>query len=82
MIHEEPNESVLPIVKMKMIATNCNTLLRGADYSDDYSCLAYASDNLIHIYDPKKMKTYLTLKKHKQRVNGVKWLQSKKFIVI
>jgi hypothetical protein len=81
MINDEPKESLLPIVKMKMIAANCSTLLRGADYSDDYSCLAYASDNLIHVYDPRQMKTHLTLRKHSQRINGVKWLQNKKLKV-
>lgn len=65
-------------IKCKMIAANSNTMLNSADYSDAKDALAYASANLIHIYSPKKVKTFLTLKGHKDRVNGVKWIDSYK----
>lgn len=66
------------LVKCKMISANSNTLLNGADYSQAYSCLAYASSNLIHIYDVNRIKTHFTLKGHKQRVNVVRWVDSHK----
>lgn len=59
-----------------MIASNCNTLLNACDYSDEWQCLAFASSNLIHIYDTHKIKSYLTLKSHSQRVNSVRWLNN------
>jgi hypothetical protein len=65
-------------LKCKMIAANCNTLLNGADYSNTYNCLAYASSNLIHIYDIKSVKTHLTLKGHTERTNVVRWMDSHK----
>jgi hypothetical protein len=65
-------------LKCKMIAANCNTLLNGADYSNTYNCLAYVSSNLIHIYDTKSVKTYLTLKGHNERANVVRWMDSRK----
>lgn len=66
------------LFKNRMISANCNTLLNGADYSDSYRCLAYTSSSLVHIYDPFGYKTNLTLKGHKQRVNGVKFIDSHK----
>jgi hypothetical protein len=68
-------------IKCKMISANCNTLLNGADYSNTYSCLAYVSSNLIHIYDTKSVKTYLTLKGHNERANVVRWIDSRKIRV-
>jgi hypothetical protein len=65
-------------IECKMISANCNTLLNACDYSHTYSCLAFSSSNLIHIYDPSKIKTYFTLKGHKQRVNVVRWIDSHK----
>jgi hypothetical protein len=65
-------------IKCSMIAANCNTLLSGADYNMNYEVLAYASANLIHIYDIKTVKTHLTLKGHSDRVNSVKWMNSNK----
>ena len=65
-------------LKSKMISANCNTLLNGADYSNTYSCLAYVSSNLIHIYDTKSVKTHLTLKGHQERLNVVRWMDSHK----
>ena len=65
-------------LKSKMISANCNTLLNGADYSNTYSCLAYVSSNLIHIYDTKSVKTHLTLKGHQERANVVRWMDSHK----
>jgi len=64
------------VIECKMIAANCNTILNGADYSSTFSCLAYASSNLIHIYDPFNYKTHLTLRGHKERVNVVRWVDS------
>jgi len=75
-----PND-ITEKLKCKMIAANCNTLLNGADYSNSYSCLAYVSSNLIHIYDTKSMKTYLTLKGHNERANTVRWMDSAKIRV-
>jgi hypothetical protein len=66
------------IIKCKMITANCNTLLNGVEYSQTYSCLAYTSSNLIHIYDPVSCKTFATLRGHKQRVNVVRWIDSNK----
>lgn len=83
MIKESKSEShnenqINEALSCKMIAANCNTLLNGADYSHTYSCLAYASSNLVHIYDPQGIKTHFTLKGHKQRVNVVRWIDSHK----
>jgi hypothetical protein len=76
-LSNNPNE-INDALKCKMITANCNTLLNGADYSNTYSCLAYVSSNLIHIYDTKSMKTYLTLKGHNERANNVRWMDSTK----
>jgi hypothetical protein len=65
-------------INCKMISANCNTLLNGADYSNKYNCLAFVSSNLVHIYDPKSVKTYLTLRGHKGRANVVRWMESHK----
>lgn len=65
-------------IKCKMIAANCNTVLNAADFDNKWQTLAYASSNLIHIYDTIKAKTYLTLKGHSQRVNVVRWINSHK----
>ena len=64
------------LIKTKLICANVNTCLKCADYSKQYKCLIYGSSNLIHIYDPEKCKTYLTLKGHTDRVNSVKWINN------
>jgi WD40 repeat protein len=68
-------------IKCAMIASNCNTLLNGADYNMSYGVFAYAAANLVHIYDIKSVKTWLTLKGHTDRVNSVKWMNSHKLKV-
>lgn len=75
------NNSQSPEIKNKMITSNCNAILNACDYSNDFNCLAFISANLIHIYDTKTIKTYLTLKGHSQRANSVRWINSqvKKF---
>ena len=64
------------LIKTKFICANVNTCLKCADYSKKYKCLIYGSSNLIHVYDPYKCKTYLTLKGHNDRVNSVKWINN------
>ena len=64
------------LIKTKCICANVNTCLKCADYSKKYKCLIYGSSNLIHVYDPYKCKTYLTLKGHNDRVNSVKWINN------
>jgi WD40 repeat protein len=65
-----------------MVSANCNTLLNGVDYSSSKNVLAYTSSNLIHIYNIEKVRTYLTLRGHTQRVNSVKFMDSHKIKVI
>ncbi len=77
----DKNELEKNLIKCKMISANCNTLLNGTSYSETYSCLAYVSSNLIHIYSPSEIKTQFSLKGHKQRVNSVKWIDNQKYKV-
>ena len=64
------------LIKTKLICANVNTCLKCADYSKKYKCLIYGSSNLIHIHDPEKCKTYLTLNAHTDRVNSLKWINN------
>jgi hypothetical protein len=65
-------------INLKMIAANCNTLLNGCAYNNTFNVLAYASSNLIYIYDTISVKSYLNLSGHKDRVNVVRWIDSSK----
>jgi len=71
-----------PDIESVMISSNCNTVLNACDYINDWHCLAFVSANLIHIYDTKKVKTYLTLRGHSQRANSVRWINKAKVFFI
>jgi len=64
------------IISNKMIAANANTTFNCVAYSNHFNFLAYASANLIHVYDIKSKKTYLTLKGHKSRVNSINIIEN------
>ena len=66
----------LPEFKLKSISSNTNTVLNAIDYKKDSDILAFAASNIIHIYSISKVKTFLTLQGHKERVNSVKFLDN------
>lgn len=61
-------------LQIEMISANCNSTLNAINYSKSWNVIAFASANLIHIYDCVLRKTVLTLKGHTARVNSVKWI--------
>ena len=66
------------LINCEFICANTNTTLHCLDYNKHYNCLAYGSHNLIHIYNPSEVKTYLTLKGHSKRVNVIKFIDNQK----
>lgn len=73
MIKEE-NQNVKDLFNVEMIASNCNVTHNSIDYSSQWNAIAFASSNLIHIFDFIKKKTVLTLKAHTSRINELKWI--------
>ena len=67
-----------PLINCQYISANVNTVLHCLDYNQHFNCLAYGSNNLIHINNPNEVKTYLTLKGHQNRVNVVKFMDNHK----
>ena len=66
------------LINCELICANTNTTLHCLDYNKHYNLLAYGSHNLIHINNPKEVKTYLTLKGHSKRVNVIKFIDNQK----
>ena len=66
------------LIESEFICANPNSTLKCMDYLKEYKCLAYCSNNLIHIYNPETFKTYLTLNAHSDRINTLKWMKSNK----
>ena len=66
------------LIESEFICANPNSTLKCLDYLKEYKCLAYCSNNLIHIYNPETFKTYLTLNAHSDRINTLKWMKSNK----
>lgn len=68
-------ENIQPFeLQVEMIAANCNSTLNAISYNKKWNSIAFASANLVHIYDCAQRKTVLTLKGHSSRVNSTKWI--------
>ncbi len=65
-----------PSLILKSINSNTNTVLNAIDYKNNSDILAFAASNIIHINCISKVKTFLSLQGHKDRVNSVKFIDS------
>ena len=71
-------------METEAIATNLNTVFKAFDFEPNTGLVAYASANLVCLLDQSSEhpRVLFTLNEHKDRVNAVRWLNSKQIVSV